>query len=125
MREFKFRALDTQTKKLEPWKVVEHMVMWSFNHKPGGGGQDRYIFLQYTGLKDKNGVEIYEGDIVSYGGQWRSVVSFGEFQVYTEDDSYWCLGWRADDSELDPHSEPLGYIVIGNIYENPNLLEAK
>ncbi|MDI9934721.1 YopX family protein [Rhodococcus sp. IEGM 1351] len=78
---------------------------------------------QYITLKDKNGAEIYEGDIVSHGGQWRGAVSFGEFQVFTEDDSYWCLGWMAGDIELDPRGEPLQYIVIGNIYENPELLD--
>ena len=67
MREIKFRAWDKQTKKMwmskcyllidiangRPFNTVEDMYM----------PKDRYILMQYTGLKDKNGKEIYEGDI--------------------------------------------------------------
>ena len=74
--------------------------------------------MQYTGLQDKKGTEIYEGDILRTGqvesaqkpNEWRGQVKFdlGSFVV--------------DDSYL-KDSEEFQFEVIGNIYENPELLQ--
>jgi len=133
-REIKFRAWDGI-------RITTSGIM--FNSTNGlleipNGSQMK--LMQYTGLKDENGVEIYEGDIIKFGNTNDALYSpldgcnktynnlKGEV-VYREcnfvitnvptkfnsvDDNYW-LG--------SPHTVMLE--VIGNIYENPELLEAK
>ena len=72
--------------------------------------------MQYTGIKDKNGVEIYEGDIIicKYGPEIM-------MEVKWVDEGFRTLGKYNGDNYV-------GYVknsaeVIGNIYENPELLE--
>ena len=75
-----------------------------------------FIVEQYTGLKDKNGKEIYEGDIVSH--RYNPV---GEIVEYDEHYSGF-EPFRGDINCPDSETEAE---VIGNIYENPELCEEK
>ena len=115
VREIKFRAYQPEAKgdlKWWSWQELRESDLNTIFRHP-----EQYHLMQYTGLKDKNGVEIYEGDIVRnelyevflveyWGEHW-----FGYVLVQT--DETWC-------GHLYEYDE---YEVIGNIYDNPEMLE--
>jgi len=108
MREIKFRAFDTYTNRIVSWEEIkESCELDSFF--------DLVSFekVQFTGLKDCNGEDIYEGDIIQDDEFYVSHI-------------YWCDEthmWACTDigGLCDVPSEVK---VIGNIYQNPELLEA-
>ena len=128
MREHKFRFWDTFDKK-EP-----RMIYFNF-HKLMAGSvyPDMKTVMQYTGLKDKNGKEIYEGDIVTYldGNEWstESGYDFEEFLnrgVINFDTEY--ARFDVTNKESTDYEEIFegggDFEVLGNIYENPELLQS-
>ena len=84
--------------------------------------KDRLILMQYTGLKDKNGKEIYEGDIVKNleHGHVFSV----EWGIENESYAGWSGVWQGKTFVAPLYNGPLvNCEIIGNIYENPELLK--
>lgn len=121
MREIKFRAYSKQDNRiLEVIRIdfIEEILFLDTSILNDGRNQEIYdfddiILMQYTGLKDKNGVEIYEGDILRIYDDFNAKVfynlRFSSFEVATTGNS---VGFYSKS----------GLEVIGNIYENPELL---
>ena len=89
------------------------------------------VWMQYTGLKDKNGKEIYEGDVVELfniidetEGNWEVFWSQERWGLRRGDDEYDNGDYyRGDDIRWEVWQDGRGGVkVIGNIYENPELL---
>ena len=130
MREIKFKIYDKKLKTADieelqdlceddywydgettVWEVLEDC-----NNK-----QERFVALQYTGLHDKNGKEIYEGDIISNGYEKCIVVwieEYAGFMLKLINKEYEDKEWTNPMIDLRKDDE-----VIGNIYDNPELLE--
>ena len=97
-----------------------------FHDLGNGSGGDEYVVQQYTGLRDKNGKDIYEGDIIQYnvGSSYDDM----SFVVKWSNDS---LSWifQSISGEVlsncwTPNGNRFNFIeIIGNIYENPELLK--
>ena len=116
-REIKFRAWIKDLKELGEPKTLKEI--YEFKMLSENSIFNDLELMQYTGLKDTNGVEIYEGDILKFGNNNTSEVTFenGCFNVFDEP-----LGWDFDSEEV-PIKALMSYSkVIGNIHENPELL---
>lgn len=140
MREIKFRAWDKERKDMRDVALMDWSDWWVSTGSTWERGNsleygernsfkneetDRHIIMQYTGLKDKNGKEIYEGDIVCsthpiYDGEKtnKNVIEF--------DDYCWRLVMIGDSMTANAPlglyaRNPVAIAVVGNIYENPEL----
>lgn len=147
-REIKFRAWDGDNFRMYYsdknnediiWTIFENNIyiqeLTQFDTNPGGFGHEQtydyvrienQVLMQYTGLKDKNGVEIYEGDIVKYG-TWAL-----ESADYYRDSKRRIINivfnpkkaaYMASDNDVWNFAIYSDVEVIGNIYENPELIK--
>lgn len=108
MQEIKFKFWSERLRSMSP-AVTLNELMTSPALRLFGGGLTDLVALQYTGLKDKNEVEIHNGDIDTHG----------QFVVFS-DGCFWLKqanGWHTQLCEVASTIE-----VIGNICENPELL---
>jgi uncharacterized phage protein (TIGR01671 family) len=87
------------------------------------------ILMQYTGLKDKNGKEIYEGDIVKHNGFYEGDCYYnagcGQVLWDDEDTGFYLTAKDTSFINLFDLTRNLDGEIIGNIYENPELLEVE
>jgi len=109
MRKIKFRAWDTVNNRF--YELIDTRVP-----ELNCGDNDDVVYMQYTGLKDKSGVEIYEGDILRTVRVWHSG-SDTQIDTVKWKARYTMCGWwpffhfnAKDVIEVE---------IIGNIYENP------
>lgn len=96
---------------------------------------DEFDFMQYTGLKDANGKEIYEGDIVKYvAGEnyenigvviWADEINSFNLKTYPFMCGFVIHNEKENKTDKFEWDETNYMEVIGNIYENPELLEEK
>ncbi len=127
----KFRAWDELAERfIFPDKGFQgHYILdlnGSFHDLGNGSGGDEYVVQQYIGLRDKNGKEIYEGDIIQYnvGSSYDNM----SFIVKWSNDS---LSWIFQSKSCEvlsncwtPNGNRFNFIEIkGNIFENPELLK--
>jgi hypothetical protein len=105
-RPIKFRAWDGRL--MLEWDYIKTLAPYRW--------EELSKLMQYTGLKDKNGVKIYEGDLLAMPPHWRWPVVFqdGVFGLDKGEEFPFPLSLL----------RPMSAEVVGNIYESPQLMES-
>ena len=140
----KFRAwIKTEKRMIETYnlldidfenEVIMTQKVYFENGLPVDRDLDNFVFkeielMQSTGLKDKNGKEIFEGDILTDGHTTGDIKNHQTLGFYMVDDEG-IERFFSDTASLEDFDEDMKYAseileIIGNIYENPELLEVE
>ncbi|MCT1575675.1 YopX family protein [Oceanobacillus kimchii] len=150
MREIKVRAWDKESKKMreidsiafhgkgafdQSTQKIKLINLWGYNvieekdvivqREPKD-----VVLLEFTGLKDKNGKEIYEGDIIEFNNcDYQRTAGNLDDEIVLGEVEYSCGAWGLKESNGQLHDLYLTLIndeeaeIIGNIYEHPHLLK--
>ena len=125
MREIKFRGRSIERNEWVYGSLLRDEIQKKYYIVDNESGVEKEVdentIGQYTSLKDKNGVKIYKGDILKYSDEDTAIVVFNEkysyFMVKPIQDFYF-------DSDVLGHTIEYNQVeVIGNIYDNPELLK--
>ena len=124
MRQIKFRVWDKLKK-----RMLDSFGLWELhddgqNLEHGNGSifvnrrynlfkKKDFLFLQFTGLKDKNGKKIYEGDVIKCLNKSMEIKFMNAQFIATDGKGIYTI-WTNDDGDIE---------VLGNIYENPLLVK--
>lgn len=135
MREIKFRVWDKVSKKYREFDGMHDTMMMinedgkiEYYNLQNGSGGDEYILEQFTGLLDKNGKKIFEGDIVVLSDDtvlpgYRYAISFhdGAFCVGLHDGELFSdfCSVRDGMAQARRYDKEFSICVIGNIHDNP------
>lgn len=121
----KFRAWDKLGKEMHKVSAIDfsskgaRIIRLAEVHSNGKGDHKRWYstveLMQSTGLKDKNGTEIYEGDIVEN--------SYKEIGFIKNSKDAFCFNRKERNFYLSGIGAGRPFKILGNIYENPELLE--
>ncbi|MDA5561975.1 YopX family protein [Exiguobacterium sp. MMG028] len=133
MREIKFRGYAVEEMVESQWLYGAGVTKLEFNEQYAdevGRKGDCFLFTdsgwvqvhessvgQYTGINDKNSVEIYEGDVV------QDIVGQTYVIAYDEEYAAFILIWVTNDERFELFNPSRQLTVIGNRYENPDLAE--
>lgn len=145
-REIKFRVWDKQEQEMlysdsELIKNFDIFSGWWFEEGKESVDRNRMVLMQFTGMKDREGNDIFEGDIVKYNDGKHMHFDTGIYEIrsngvgmflYSEEDDYdsydWCKNFKIELTEFtyeggNVRGANKRFRVIGNIYENHNLLD--